>query len=174
MVGGQIQKDDLVTVGAKNERGFIYRIVEKLLWRLFAKVSFHPPFPSYVLCSKARINKHVTYEGIFLQRVGDETDSSDGVLYTYNDKSIHRSVRAILTLLSSITLLVPIIILFFIGKGYPALAVLIVSTSLFSVLIAVTTEGKNHELMMAAAAYVSLQSHNLAHNFTDDDSVTGL
>jgi hypothetical protein len=75
-----------------------------------------------------------------------------GTLYVYDDSSIQRCVRAILTSLSAIILLVPIIIMFFVGKGYPSLVVIIVCTALFSMILAVTTEARNHEVMTAAAA----------------------
>lgn len=60
-----------------------------------------------------------------------------------------------LTSLSAAILLLPIIILFFIGKGYPSLIVIVVCTALFSMVLAVTTEARNHEVMRAAAAYVN-------------------
>jgi ABC-type nitrate/sulfonate/bicarbonate transport system permease component len=72
----------------------------------------------------------------------------------YNDDAIERTVRAILVSLATIILLVPIIIMFFISRG-PSLIVLVVCTALFSMILAVTTDARNHEVMMAAAAYVN-------------------
>ena len=72
----------------------------------------------------------------------------------YNDDAIERTVRAILVSLATIILLVPIIIMFFISREYPSLIVLVVCTALFSIILAVATDARNHEVMMAVAAYV--------------------
>lgn len=84
-----------------------------------------------------------------------------GALYVYDDRNIQRSVRAIITSITAIFLLVPIIILFFIGNGFPSLILIVLCTALFSMIIAYTTEARNHEVMMAAAAYVIVRSRDL-------------
>ena len=78
--------------------------------------------------------------------------SEAGTLYVYDDRNIQQSVRVMLTALSAILLLLPIIILFFIGTGYPALIVIIVCTVLFSVILVIVTDAQDHEIMVAAAA----------------------
>jgi len=67
-------------------------------------------------------------------------------------------------LLTSIVLLIPIIILFFIEKGYPSLIVIIVSTALFSLIVAIATRSKNQEIMLTAAAYAAVMVVFLGRN----------
>ncbi|KAK0508932.1 hypothetical protein JMJ35_008303 [Cladonia borealis] len=117
-------RNDLITLGTGEEaKGWAYRTVEKVLWKWFAK-----------------------------QRPSGANPEA-GSLYVYDDRNIQRSVRALLTSISTIILLVPIIILYFIGNGYPSLIVIVVCTALFSTILAFTTEARNHEVMVAAAAY---------------------
>lgn len=57
------------------------------------------------------------------------------------------------TLIATTVLLIPIIILYFMkNKGFRSLIVIIVSTALFSVIGAIATRCKNHEIMLATAA----------------------
>ncbi|KAF2019534.1 hypothetical protein BU24DRAFT_459199 [Aaosphaeria arxii CBS 175.79] len=116
-------ENDLITLGiGKEAKGWAYRKVEKILWKRFAKPS------------------------------SSGVDPEAGSLYVYDDGNIQRSVRAILTSISTITLLVPVIIMFFIGNGFPSLVVVVICTALFSMFLAFTTKAQNHEVMMAAAA----------------------
>jgi hypothetical protein len=57
-----------------------------------------------------------------------------------------------LTFLSSALLVVPIIILYFVKGGPNPLIVVTVCTVAVAVIIALTTDCKNYEILMAAAA----------------------
>jgi hypothetical protein len=78
--------------------------------------------------------------------------SGGGVLYTYDDDKIRRVVRGIITLVTAIFLVLPIIVLYFVKGGYEALVVVVVCTTAVAVVMAITTDCRNHEIMMAAAA----------------------
>ncbi|KAL4747886.1 hypothetical protein BDW72DRAFT_181625 [Aspergillus terricola var. indicus] len=119
-------RGDLVTLGSAGDRKvWAYRVVEKLVWRLLVK------------------NK---------KRGGTIEFDHGGVLYTYNDEAIATIVRVLLTVLTSVLLIVPIIILYFFRTGANALTVVTVCTVAVAVLIALSTDCRNHEILMAAAA----------------------
>ncbi|MCJ1342656.1 hypothetical protein MMC31_000843 [Peltigera leucophlebia] len=122
---------NLSVESVRDEKDWVYRVIERRLWSRFARQ---------------------------LRPVQDETG---GTLYLFPDKKIHHVVRAIFTLLTSIILLIPIIILFFVEKGYPSLIVIVVSTALFSLIVAIATRSKNQEIMLTAAALLGkkLDSH---------------
>lgn len=75
-----------------------------------------------------------------------------GTLYTYNDEAVAAVVRVVLTILIAALLIVPIILLYFFRTGPNALIVVTVCTVAVAALIALSTDCRNHEILMAAAA----------------------
>lgn len=91
----------------------------------------------------------------FLQdkkRSGATVYEHGGTLYTYNDEAIATVVRVVLTTLTAALLIIPIIVLYFFRKGANALIVVTICTVAVAVLIALSTDCRNHEILMAAAA----------------------
>ncbi|KAI9716790.1 MAG: hypothetical protein M1812_005130 [Candelaria pacifica] len=118
----QANDQDLVSLADPSDsKGWIYRLVDRLLWRFFAKAVL-------------------------------SDDPNEGTIFKYEDAKIRLVVRCIVTTLTATLLLVPIIILYFLGPRWQSLVVIVVSTAVFSIVMAIATEGRNHEIMMAAAA----------------------
>ncbi|KAI9931243.1 hypothetical protein ASPWEDRAFT_166809 [Aspergillus wentii DTO 134E9] len=120
-------RDDLLALNPNTERkAWVYRTVEALVWRFVAR--------------KPNGGKAVQFP-------------HGGVLYTYDDDMVAAMVRLILTLVTSVMLIIPIIILYFVKGGPNPLIIVTICTLAVAVTIAMTTDCKNHEILMAAAAY---------------------
>lgn len=86
------------------------------------------------------------------KRSGATVYDHGGTLYTYNDEAVETVVRVVLTILTAALLILPIIVLYFYRTGASALIVVTVCTVAVAVLIALSTDCRNHEILMAAAA----------------------
>lgn len=86
------------------------------------------------------------------KRSGATVYDHGGTLYTYNDEAVATVVRVVLTILTAALLILPIIVLYFFRTGASALIVVTVCTVAVAVLIALSTDCRNHEILMAAAA----------------------
>jgi hypothetical protein len=60
--------------------------------------------------------------------------------------------RAILTLITSMVLLIPVVVLSFIGEKSQAVVTVAICTALIAVILAVATDCRNHEIIMAVSA----------------------
>jgi hypothetical protein len=83
---------------------------------------------------------------------GRKTNLPDGgVLYTWNDGKIRRIVRGVITLVTTILMVIPIVVLYFTAHGYQSLIVVAVCTAAVAMLMALATDCRNHEILTAAA-----------------------
>jgi hypothetical protein len=138
---------DLVALDSGAERkGWAYRVVERVVWRLLVKVSL--PFGNDL----KRIDDLMSASLQDKKRSGTTVYDHGGTLYTYNDEAIATVVRVVLTILTAALLIIPIIVLYFFRTGANALTVVTVCTVAVAVLIALSTDCRNHEILMAAAA----------------------
>jgi hypothetical protein len=138
---------DLVALDSGAERkGWAYRVVERVVWRLLVKVRL--PFGNDL----KRIDDLMSASLQDKKRSGTTVYDHGGTLYTYNDEAVATVVRVVLTILTAALLIIPIIVLYFFRTGANALTVVTVCTVAVAVLIALSTDCRNHEILMAAAA----------------------
>lgn len=90
--------------------------------------------------------------------------SSKGTLYVYNDGLICRIVRVIITICSAIILIIPIIALHFVQSRTQALIGVALGTTLVALGMALGTDCRDHEVLMAACAYVFDCPIQICHN----------
>lgn len=74
-----------------------------------------------------------------------------GTLHIFDDQMIHMAFRAIMTLLTFLMLLTPIVALSFMEGKRERLALIVVCTAITATVMAVATNCREHEIMMAAS-----------------------
>ncbi|KAK2743241.1 hypothetical protein FQN57_004930 [Myotisia sp. PD_48] len=121
---------DLISLSRNlSKKTHMYELVEKLTWRLFTT-----PIAG---------GKRIALP-------------KGGTLLLFDDSMVQRVHRAVLTILMSLVLLIPIIILASIeGERTVAIAVALCTAGM-AVLLAVVTDCRDHEIIMAASAYAAV------------------
>ncbi|PMD40553.1 hypothetical protein L207DRAFT_633550 [Hyaloscypha variabilis F] len=111
--------------------------------------------PSLPLEEEDGVNKLVNT--VFWRAISTAVQSdSKGSVFKYENETVQRIGRTIVLALSSALLLIPIVILYFVTKGFWPLFIVIIWTILFTALAAFLTSARNTEVMMAAAAYAAV------------------
>ncbi|KAH7074966.1 hypothetical protein BKA63DRAFT_325389 [Paraphoma chrysanthemicola] len=82
--------------------------------------------------------------------------TSNGQVLRYSDATITKVARTVVLILSSILLLAPIVLLYFVKSGFYPLLVIILWTIGFTALTSILTTSRNTEVMMASAAYAAV------------------
>ncbi|KAA8651610.1 uncharacterized protein ATNIH1004_000500 [Aspergillus tanneri] len=106
----------------------MYRLVERLTWRFFTKTA----------AGGRRIEL-----------------PQQGTLYTFDDNMVQTTFRAMITILTFVVLLTPIVVLSYLEKKRKMLVVIVVCTAAAATIMAMTTNCREHEIMIAASTYAA-------------------
>ncbi|KAL5359892.1 hypothetical protein BJX96DRAFT_174779 [Aspergillus floccosus] len=102
----------------------MYRLVERLTWRLFTKTA----------AGGRRIEL-----------------PQQGTLYIFDDNMVQTTFRAMITILTFVVLLTPIVVLSYLEEKRKMLVVIVVCTAAAATIMAMTTNCREHEIMVAAS-----------------------
>ncbi|KAJ2990715.1 hypothetical protein NUW58_g2810 [Xylaria curta] len=108
---------------------WVYRLIERISWRFFAK--------------RAPGGKRIALP-------------SGGTLHVWDDSMVHIATRGVLTLISSLTLLVPLIILSFVENKLFIVVITALCSIVLAIFMAVATECRDYEIIMAVSAYAAV------------------
>jgi len=78
--------------------------------------------------------------------------ANGGWLHLYDDNKIRILLRALVTLVSSIVLLIPVVVLSTIDNKRRAVLGVALCTAIMAVVLAVGTDCRDHEIIFAASA----------------------
>ncbi|GFG10713.1 hypothetical protein IFM5058_05062 [Aspergillus udagawae] len=129
LTAGDADEADFVSLDRDRiPRNRMYRLVERLTWRLFT--------------TTAAGGRRVELP-------------QQGTLYIFDDSMIQTTFRAIITMLTFLILLTPIIVLSFMEEKRKMLIVIVVCTAAAAAIMATTTDCREHEIMIAASTYAA-------------------
>ncbi|GFF51352.1 hypothetical protein IFM46972_09276 [Aspergillus udagawae] len=129
LTAGDADEADFVSLDRDRiPRNRMYRLVERLTWRLFT--------------TTAAGGRRVELP-------------QQGTLYIFDDNMIQTTFRAIITMLTFLILLTPIIVLSYMEEKRKMLVVIVVCTAAAAAIMAMTTDCREHEIMIAASTYAA-------------------
>ncbi|KAK4159584.1 hypothetical protein QBC43DRAFT_326937 [Cladorrhinum sp. PSN259] len=123
-------QDDLMSLAdGLSQKNWLYHLVESISWRLLSM----PIFGGRTI-----------------------SVSQTGKLHLYDDDNVRLILRAFLTAISSVLLLVPIGILSMVENRQTVIGIVALCCTVMAVVMAVATACRDHEIIMAVSAYAAV------------------